>query len=174
MTSWEKFDECQLPSIDHFYSSLTNDSISQKDYEHAQHVFETCRLNNMGDYHNLYLKTDVLLLADVYENFRDMSQKYYDLDPCHFYTSPGLSWQAMLKMTSVTLELMTDIDQILFIEKGIRGGISQISNRYKKQIILNWMTLILLNLHLTSLIMMLIICMVIACHKNYQQVSFVF
>lgn len=132
MTSWEKFEEGQLPPINHFYSTLTGDTISEEDYNHAKHVFKTCKLQNLGDYHDLYLKTDVLLLADVFENFRDMSQTCYDLDPCHFYTSPGLSWQAMLKMTGVTLELLTDIEQVLFIEKGIRGGISQISNRYKK------------------------------------------
>lgn len=115
MNKWEKFEEQQLPPLHEFYSSLTNETISVQDYEHASRVFEACGCNTLGEYHDLYLKTDVLLLADVFENFRDMSQKNYDLDPCHFYTTPGLSWQAMLKMTGVTLELMTDIDQLLFI-----------------------------------------------------------
>jgi hypothetical protein len=132
MNQWGKFEEQQLPPMHEFYSSLTNENISMQEYEYAVRVFEACGCKSLGEYHDLYLKTDVLLLADVFENFRDMSLKCYDLDPCHFYTSPGLSWQAMLKMTDVSLELMTDIDQILFIEKGIRGGISQISNRYKK------------------------------------------
>jgi len=110
-----KFVEEKLPPREHFYSSLTGETITIKEYEHAMNVFKTCKLKILGEYHDLYLKTDVLLLADVFENFRNMSMKNYSLDPCHFYTSPGLSWQAMLKMTGVCLELMTDIDQALFI-----------------------------------------------------------
>lgn len=86
----------------------------------------------MGDYHNLYHKSDILLLADVFENFRNTCLEYYKLDPCHYFTSPGLSWDAMLKMTNIKLELMTDIDMFQFIEKGLRGGISYIANRYSK------------------------------------------
>ena len=84
----------------------------------------------MGDYHNLYLGSDVLLLADVFENFRKTCLEYYKLDPCHYFTSPGLSWDAMLKMTNIKLELMIDVDMFQFIEKGLRGGISYIANRY--------------------------------------------
>lgn len=130
MNEWDKFEEVQLPSREAFFSSVKHEHISEEDYAHAQHVFKSCRLSNLWDYHDPYLKTDVLLLADIFENFQNISLECYDLDPCHFYTSPGLSWQAMLKKTGVTLELLTDIDQILFIERGIRGGISQISNRY--------------------------------------------
>ena len=86
----------------------------------------------MGEYHNLYLESDILLLADVFENFRKTCLQYYKLDPCHYFTSPGLSWDAMLKMTNIKLELMTDIDMFQFIEKGMRAGISYISNRYGK------------------------------------------
>jgi hypothetical protein len=86
----------------------------------------------MGDYHDLYLKSDVLLLADVFENFRNVCLKAYNLDPCHFYTSPGLAWQACLKMTEVELELLTDPDMYLFVEEGLRGGISVISNRFSR------------------------------------------
>ena len=86
----------------------------------------------MGDYHDLYLKSDILLLADVFENFRKTCLQYYKLDPCHYFTSPGLSWDAMLKMTDIKLELMVDIDMFQFIEKGMRGGISYIANRYGK------------------------------------------
>ena len=86
----------------------------------------------MGEYHNLYLTSDVLLLADVFENFRKTCLEYYKLDPCHYFTSPGLSWDAMLKMTDIKLELMTVIDMFQFIEKGLRGGISYIANRYGK------------------------------------------
>lgn len=81
---------------------------------------------------DLYLKSDILLLADVFQNFRKTSLQYYKLDPCHYFTSPGLSWDAMLKMTNIELELMTDIDMFQFIEKGMRGGISYIANRYGK------------------------------------------
>ena len=84
----------------------------------------------MGDYHDLYLKSDILLLADVFENFRSTCLQYYKLDPCHYFTSQGLGWDAMLKMTDIKLVLMTDIDMFQFIEKGSRCGISYIANRY--------------------------------------------
>ena len=86
----------------------------------------------MGDYHDHYLKKDVLLLADVFEKFIDTCLKFYKLDPCHYFSSPGLSWDAMLKMTGVKLEKISDIDKYLFIEKGLRGGISYIAKRYAK------------------------------------------
>ena len=87
---------------------------------------------SLGDYHDLFLRSDVLLLADVFENFRDICLNYYKLDPAHFYISPGLSWQACLRMTNMEMVLLTDPDWYLFIEEGLRGGISMISNRYSK------------------------------------------
>ena len=129
MDSFDKFNE-KLPSKEEFYSLLNDEHISDKDYEHAQNVWNTFYLKNMGDYHDLYLRSDVLLLTDVFENFRKICLEYYKLDPCHYFTSPGLSWDAMLKMTNIKLELMTDIDMFQFIEKGLRGGISYIANRY--------------------------------------------
>ena len=131
MDSFDKFNE-KLPSKEDFYSILNDEHISNKDYQHAQTVWKTFKLKTMGEYHNLYLKTDILLLADVFENFRRTCLEYYKLDPCHYFTSPGLSWDAMLKMTDIQLELMTDIDMFQFIEKGMRGGISYIANRYGK------------------------------------------
>ena len=86
----------------------------------------------MGDYHDHYLKKDVLLLADVFEKFIDTCLKYYGLDPCHYFSSPGLNWDAMLKKTDANLEKISDIGKYLFIEKGSRGGISYISKRYTK------------------------------------------
>ena len=131
MDSFDKFND-NLPSKEDFYSILNNEHISDKDYKHAQDVWNTFSLKNMGDYHDLYLKSDILLLADVFENFRKTCLEYYKLDPCYYFTSPGLSWDAMLKMTDIKLELITDIDMFQFIEKGLRGGISYIANRYGK------------------------------------------
>ena len=131
MDSFDKFNT-GLPSKEDFYSILNDEHITDDEYKHAQAVWETFNLKNMGEYHDLYLKTDVLLLADVFENFRRTCLEYYKLYPCHYYTSPGLSWDAMLKMTDIKLELMTDIDMFQFIEKGLRGGISYIANRYGK------------------------------------------
>ena len=132
MDSFEKFNKTELPTKEEFYSILNNEHITNEDYCHAQKVWNTFQLQTMGEYHNLYLKSDILLLADVFENFRKTCLQYYKLDPCHYFTSPGLSWDAMLKMTDIQLELMTDIDMFQFIEKGMRGGISYIANRYGK------------------------------------------
>ena len=131
MDSFEKFNE-KLPSKEDFYSILNDEHITDKDYQHAQTVWDAFSLENMGEYHDLYLKSDILLLADVFENFRKTCLQYYKLDPCHYFTSPGLSWDAMLKMTDIKLELMIDIDMFQFIEKGMRGGTSYIANRYGK------------------------------------------
>ena len=130
--SQERFDETQLPPIEKFYSSLTDESITQKDYEHAQTVWKTFKCKTLGDYHDLYLKTDVLLLADVFQKFRETCMNNYKLDPLHYYTAPGLSWDALLKYTQIDLELLTDLDMHLFIEKGMRGGISMVSKRHAK------------------------------------------
>ena len=130
MDSFDRFNETKLPVQQDFYSILNNEHISDEQYKHAQNVWDTFNLKTMGDYHDLYLKSDVLLLADVFENFRKTCIQYYKLDPCHYFTSPGLSWDAMLKMTDIKLELMADIDMFQFIEKGMRGGTSYIANRY--------------------------------------------
>ncbi|XP_078355713.1 uncharacterized protein LOC144640434 [Oculina patagonica] len=131
MDSFDKFNE-KLPKKEDFYSILNDEHISDDDYKHAKNVWKTFKIKNMGEYHDLYLKSDVLLLADVFESFRKTCLKYYKLDPCHYFSSPGLSWDSMLKMTDIKLELMTDIDMYQFIEKGMRGGISYIANRYGK------------------------------------------
>lgn len=130
MDSFERFNETSLPSKDKFYSSLTDDGIEDREYAHAHNVWNTFQMKTMRDYHDLYLITDTLLLADVFEEFRKMCLENYKLDPVHSYTAPGLSWQAALRMTNVELDLLTDIDQHLFIEEGIRGGVAMISHRY--------------------------------------------
>ena len=89
-------------------------------------------MKNKGDYHNHYLKKDVLLLADVFEKFIDTCLKFYGIDPCHYFSSPGLSWDAMSKMTEIKSEKLSDIQKYLFIEKGFRGGICYIAKRYAK------------------------------------------
>ncbi|KAL9989302.1 hypothetical protein ACROYT_G003836 [Oculina patagonica] len=123
MDSFNKFNE-GLPTKEDFYSILNNEHISDKDYKHVRNVCKTFKLKTMGEYHDLYLQSDVLLLADVFENFRKTCFKYYGLDPCWYFSSPNLSWDAMLKMTGIKLELMTDIDMYQFIEKGMRGGLN--------------------------------------------------
>ncbi|XP_064653079.1 uncharacterized protein LOC135503432 [Lineus longissimus] len=130
--SYEKFQSQQLPSIEEFYSTFNSTKISQEEYLHAQHVWDRFNCQTFEDYHKIYLETDVLLLADIIENFRQTCMDIYNLDPAFFYTSPGLSWQAMLKMTKVKIELLTDVDMYNFFELGIRGGICQASHRYGK------------------------------------------
>ena len=124
--SYEKFFAKQLSERCKFYSSLKDECISGKDYLHANNVWNMFKMKAMGGYHHLYLKTDVLL-ADVFENFVSTCLKYYGLDPCHCFTSSGLSWDAMLKMDETELELIRDIDLYLLIKKGMREGISDIA-----------------------------------------------
>ena len=104
--------------------------ISEDDYQQIQRVWKEFGIRNLGDYHNLYLRTDVAQLANVFEAFRDTCLKHYYLDPAHFYTAPGLAWKARLKKTRVRLELLTDPDMLLMFERGIRGGITQAVHRY--------------------------------------------
>ena len=132
MNSFEKFEDSRLPKKEDFFSIMNNEHITNEEYQHAQNVWNEFGLSSMGEYHDLYLKSDILLLTDVFENFRKACQQYYGLDPAHYFTSPGLSWDAMLKMTKTKLELISDVDMFQFIEKGMRGGISYIANRYGK------------------------------------------
>ena len=118
MDSFQKFGDQQLPPKKEFYSILTDEGISDEQYTHAQKVWDTFNIKTMGDYHDLYLQSDILLLADIFENFRRTCLLYYKQDLTHYFTSPGLSCDAMLKMTGIKLELMTDVDMFQFIEKG--------------------------------------------------------
>ena len=132
MDRFQKFNQTELPTKDQFYSILNDQHITDDEYDHANKVWNTFKIKTMGEYHDLYIGSDVLLLTNVFENFRKTCMQYYKLDPCHYFTSPGLSWDAMLKMTNIRLELMTDIDMFQFIEKGMHGGVSYITNRYGK------------------------------------------
>ena len=130
MDSFEKFDQTELPTREQFYSILNDQHITNGEYDHARKVWKTFNIKTMGEYHDLYLKSDVLLLADVFESFRKTCLQYYKLDPCHYFTSPGLSWDAMSKMTDIKLELMIDVDVYQFVEKVMRGGVSYIAHRH--------------------------------------------
>ena len=130
MDSVEKFKDKKPPPRKAFYSKLSGRGITEKDYKHVLNVWSSFNMETMKDYHNLYNDSDVLLLADVFENFRDICLKIYGLDPVYYYTAPGLAWDACLKMTGINLELLSNPDMLLMFEKGIRGGISIISNRY--------------------------------------------
>ena len=132
MDNIEKLKDTKPPPQKAFYSKLTGKGINNYNYNHVLEVWKTCKIKKLKEYHEVYNKTDVLLLADVFEKFRDLCLKNYGLDPAHYYTAPGLAWDAMLKMTKINLELLSDVDKLLMIEKGIRGGISIISNRYGK------------------------------------------
>ena len=132
MDSLEKMRNTSLPEKDAFYSALLLQGITDEDYSHAQNVWKTFKMETMQDYHDLYLKSDVLLLADCFENFRKKCMEFYDLDPAHYYTTPGFSWDSAMKMTNVSLELLSDIDMHLMVEKGVRGGVSTIITRYCK------------------------------------------
>ena len=132
MDEWNKFDEKELPVKESFYSNLMMEDISDTDYAHANNVFKKFDITNLGQYHDLYVRSDTLLLADVFENFRNACMKNYELDPAHFVSLPGLAWQACLKKTNVELELITDYDMLLMIEDGIRGGICHTIQRYAK------------------------------------------
>ena len=132
MDSIEKLKDSKPPPKEAFYSKLTGKGINNYNYNHVLNVWKTFKMKTLKEYLELYNITDVLLLADVFENFRDICLKNYGLDPVYYYTAPGLAWDAMLKMTKINLELLSDVDKLLMIEKGIRGGISIISNRYGK------------------------------------------
>ena len=126
MNSFKKFNETELSSENKFFSLLKNKDISEKDYEKVKNTWDTFNIQNLGEYHDLYLKTDVLQLCNVFVKFINACLNYYGLDPCHYFSSPGLAWDAMSKMTGIELELISGIDMYLFIEIAMRGGIFHI------------------------------------------------
>ena len=132
MDSWERFNEISLPSKKHFYSNLNMEDIDDIDYRHGNNVLKGFKLENLGDYYDLYVQSDTLLLPDVFENVRDMCIKKHEVDPAHFLSLLGVAWQACLKKTDVELELLTDNDMLLMVEEGVRGGICHSIHRYTK------------------------------------------
>ena len=132
MDSWERFSENTIPPKEAFYSELILENITDKDYEHVKKVWEAFEIKDLGEYHDLYVQCDTFLLSDVFENFRNKCIEIYELGPAHFLSTSGLAWQACLKKTGVKLELLTDIDMLLMVEKGTRGGICQAIDRYAK------------------------------------------
>ena len=132
MDNWERFNETSLPNKESFYSNLNMENIEDIDFRHGNNVFKTFKLKHLGEYHDLYVQSDTLLLADVFENFRNKCLEVYELDPAHFLSLPGLAWQACLKKPNIKLELLTDYDMLLMLEEGIRGGICHSIHRYAK------------------------------------------
>ena len=143
MDSFKRFSEEKLPEKECFYSSVKNGTtdingeklqyhITVKDCLKCSKVCNKFNMKNMSDYHDHYFKKDVSLLADVFEKFIDTCLKFYKLDLCHYFSSPGLSWNTMLKMTGVKLKKPSDTDMYLFIEKELRGGVSYIAKRYSE------------------------------------------
>jgi hypothetical protein len=136
MDNWDRFNETELPPKEAFYSELSNEHISDADYERAQKVWKKFNLKNLGEYHDLYLKSDVLLLTDIFENFRTMCLEYYNLDPAHYYTLPNYAWDAMLLKTNEELgevhelEQIHDLEMYEMIESGLRGGMCQVSQKH--------------------------------------------
>ena len=130
MNSMERFDETSLLSKEHFFNRLYDKHVTEERYEYAEDVWKTLKCSTRKVLHNHYLITDILLLADVFENFRKMSLETYGLDPIHYYSLPGLSWDVMLKYTGVELELITDPGMHQMVKRSMRGSISNICHRY--------------------------------------------
>ena len=139
MEDWDRFNEEKLPNKSDFYSSLNMEEISEIDYRHALKVFNKFNIKNLGEYHDLYVQSDTILLADVFESFRNLCIEAYKLDPAYFMSLPGLAWQPCLKHSEKKLELISDVDMLLMLEEGIREGMchsvfrnAKASNKYMK------------------------------------------
>ena len=129
----KKYNETKIPDHTNFKNKLNNNrNISNREYKHAHNVFKTFKCKNLMDYSILYLKTDVCHLSDVFQKFSNFCFETYELDPRYSYTLPGFSWQAMLKMTKIELDLISDQDMYLFLMDSIRGGITQVNKKFSK------------------------------------------
>ena len=132
MDSWERFDETFLPSKEVFYNTLNMEDIADVDYRHSKRIYKEFSNKNMSDYHDLYIQSNALLFADIFKNSRNKCIEIYELDPAHFLSVPRLAWQAYLRKTGIKLELLTDFDMLLMVEKRITGGICHAIHRYAK------------------------------------------
>ena len=139
MDDWDRFNEEKMPNKNDFYSSFNMEDIREIDYRHALKVFNKFNIKNLGEYHDLYVQSDTILLADICESFRNLCIETYKLDPAYFLPLPGLAWQACLKHSKIKLEFISDVDMLLMLEEGIRGGIchsvfrhAKVSNKYMK------------------------------------------
>lgn len=130
LDNFSRYDEPELPARESFYNRLHDEHLSEEDYAHAQRVFSTFKCKTLGDYSDLYMKVDCLLLSDVMVNFRQYTYKKYRLDPLHFVSLPSLGWACALKESGISLELLSDPNHYLFFEKGLRGGVCQASARH--------------------------------------------
>ena len=124
--------ETQLPPKEKFYNDLSKENISEEDYTFVKELWKVFKLKNLGELHDLYMETDTLLLADVFENYRGVIHKNYGLDPVHFYTAPALSWSAGLKFTKIKLEIPLDVNMHIFFDLGLRGGISMVVEHFAR------------------------------------------
>ena len=97
-----------------------------------QKIYKEFKMNNLGDYHDLYVRNDTLLLANTFKNFRNKCIEIYEMDPAHFLSAPGLAWQVCLKKTEIKLELLTDFNMLLMVQKSIRRGLCHAKHRYAK------------------------------------------
>lgn len=129
LDSFEKFNHKHFPDRKKFYSSLNFSKIDIEKYNRAKYIYNYFKLSNFGDFTNFYCLLDSCLLADIFTKFRLDSLKIYGLEPLHYYSIPSLSWDAMLKHTKIEIELFSDVDMYLWIEKSLRGGVSQVSCR---------------------------------------------
>ena len=168
----KKLDETSLPPKETFYSKLTDEGITDEDYQHAHTVWKEFNIESMKEYHNVYNLSDVLLLADVFENFRSICMNHYGLDPAWYFSAPGLALDATLKITKVQLELLSDPDMLLMIESGIREESQQYHTATLKPTMNIWelSSILLRNLNL-SRIYMLITFMVGQCQSNFQRLD---
>ena len=166
MNSFSKFEETSLPSKEAFHSDLTNEDISEEKYRFSQTVWNTMGCETMGGYHDLYLYQDIFLLADIFEQFRDVCLKNYNLDPAHYYTLPGLGWDASLKFTKAKLQTLSDIEMHMFLERGSEVVFLRLLTATPELITSTCRTMTLRSLPSLSFIKMQTACMVTPCHNH--------
>ena len=151
MDDWEKFNETTLTERKESHSYLNLEDITYADYAHAKRVFKDFEIKNLWEYHNFYVQSNTLLLANVFENFRNMCIEIYKLDPAKFLSAPGFAWQAALQKNKIKLDLFTNINMLLMVEKSIRGGICQSIYQYAKANNIHELMIKIENRHIFSI-----------------------